>query len=200
MDKSVDTEAVNAYVTGFMNTKRIVLWDTLIEKLDDDELLFVMGHEMGHYALSHVIKGVLFYSGIILLALFGVHISAGALIARFKDRFGFDRLADIASLPLLILLFGVYAIALTPLANGFSRLLEHDADCFGLEITQNSRSAATAFVKLQQENLGNPRPGPLYKLWRSTHPALADRIDDCNNYRPWETGEPLTYGDLFVDR
>ena len=139
VDKSVDTEAVNAYVTGFMDTKRIVLWDTIIEKLEDDELLFVMGHEMGHYVLSHVIKGVFFYSGVILLALFGVHISAGALIARFKNRLGFDRLADIASLPLLMLLFGVYAIALTPLANGFSRLLEHDADCFGLEIKQPQR-------------------------------------------------------------
>jgi Zn-dependent protease with chaperone function len=64
VNKSVDTKAVNAYVTGFINTKRIVLWDTIIAKLNEKELLFVMGHEMGHYVLGHVIKGILFFSAL----------------------------------------------------------------------------------------------------------------------------------------
>jgi len=54
-----------------------------------------------------------------------------------------------------------------------------------------------AFVKLPQEKLGNPRPGLLYKLWRSSHPPLGERIDFCNSCRPWERGAPLTYGEYF---
>ncbi|HXT22746.1 MAG TPA: M48 family peptidase, partial [Thermoanaerobaculia bacterium] len=65
------------------------------------------------------------------------------------------------------------------------------------EITRDNHSCATAFVRLQQENLGNPRPGTLYKLWRSSHPPLGERIDFCNDYRPWETGQPLKYDKLI---
>jgi Zn-dependent protease with chaperone function len=197
VNKSIDTKAVNAYVTGFMNTKRIVLWDTIIAKLKEKELLFVMGHEMGHYVLDHVIKGILFFSVLILLTLYAAYRVSGALINKFKDRWGFDQLSDIASLPLIILLVSVFSLVITPIALTFSRYQEHEADRFGLEITQTNHAAATAFVKLQQENLGNPRPGLLYKLWRSSHPTLGDRIDFCNAYRPWERGEKLKYEKLF---
>ena len=197
VNKSVDTETVNAYVTGFLGSKRIVLWDTIIEKLDDEELIFVMGHEMGHYVLWHAIKGILFFSVLIMVALFLVHRTAARLIHRFRRQFKFEHLSDIASLPLLILLFNVFSLALQPVAFGFTRYMEHEADRFGLEITRDNHSAASAFVKLQAENLGNPRPGPLYKLWRATHPTLGERIDFCNSYRPWQTGEPLRYGDRF---
>lgn len=197
VNKSVDTKAVNAYVTGFMNTKRIVLWDTIIAKLKEKELLFVMGHEMGHYVLGHVIKGILFFSVLILITLYAAYRVSGALISKFKGRWGFDQLSDIASLPLIILLVSVFSLAITPIALTFTRYQEHEADRFGLEITQSNHAAATAFVKLQQENLGNPRPGALYKLWRSSHPTLGDRIDFCNDYRPWEKGETLKYQELL---
>lgn len=197
VNKSVDTERVNAYVTGFLGTKRIVLWDTIIAKLDQDELLFVMAHEMGHYVLGHVVKGVLFYSALFMGTLFLVHLSADALIRRFQGRFGFTALSDIASLPLLILLINVFSLVLAPVVNGFSRWMEHEADRFSLEITRDNHGGAMAFVKLQQENLGNPRPGLLYKLWRSSHPTLADRIEFCNTYRPWASGDPLKYSGHF---
>ena len=70
VDKSADTNAVNAYVTGFWQSKRIVLWDTLIEKLDEPELLVVMGHEMGHYALGHVVRSILMSSIVTFVGLF----------------------------------------------------------------------------------------------------------------------------------
>ena len=197
VNKSVDTKALNAYVSGFMNTKRIVLWDTIIATMSEEELLFVMGHEMGHYVLGHVIKGVLFFSVLIMLTLYVAHRTAGFLIDKYKTRFGFDSLSDIASLPLLSLLTGVFMLLITPLALTFTRYQEHEADRFGLEIMQKNRPAATAFVKLQAENLGNPRPGTLYKLWRASHPTLGERIDFCNEYRPWEKGEALEYQHLF---
>ena len=68
---------------------------------------------------------------------------------------------------------------------------------FGLEITRANHAAATAFVRMQQDNLGNPRPGWLITVMRASHPTVADRIEFCNRYRPWEHGEPLVYGHLF---
>jgi Zn-dependent protease with chaperone function len=199
VNKSVDTEAVNAYVTGFLNTKRIVLWDTILDKLDREELLFVMAHEMGHYVLKHVISSIFFFSALIILVLYAIYRSAGALIARHGKRFGFQSLDDVASLPLILLLVNVYFFVLAPVTMGFSRYHEHESDRFGLELTQRNRPAASAFVKLQQENLGNPRPGILFKLWRATHPPLGERIDFCNEYRPWETGGEMRYADRFAE-
>lgn len=197
VNKSVDTKAVNAYVTGFLNTKRIVLWDTLIAKLSESELLFVMGHEMGHYALDHIVMGILGGSVLVLIALYFLHRASGVLIQRYHDRFGFEQLADVASLPLLWLLLNLFLLGVSPIDKACSRWIEHEADRFGLEITQDSHAAATAFVVLEKENLGNPRPGLLYKLWRATHPPIGERIDFCNDYRPWEKGAPLRYHHLF---
>ncbi|HXU45962.1 MAG TPA: M48 family metallopeptidase [Thermoanaerobaculia bacterium] len=195
VDKSVDTEKVNAYVTGIGNTKRIVLWDTILRKLDPREVLFVMGHEMGHYVLHHVPMEIALGFALILIGLYGIHRLAHGWIARWGDRFGFRELSDVASWPLVILLFSLVTFVLTPGVLAFGRHLEHEADRFGLEITRDNHAAATAFVKLQQENLGNPRPGWLYKLWRSDHPPLGERIDFCNEYRPWESGAPGKYDD-----
>jgi Zn-dependent protease with chaperone function len=195
VNKSVDTKTVNAYVTGFLNTKRIVLWDTILAKLSTPEVLFAMGHEMGHYVLGHTYKLIALGTALALLSLWVIHRSAGGLIARFGDRFGFAELADVASVPLMALLFSLVVFILAPAVLAVSRHFEHEADRFGLEITRDNHGCATAFVKLQQENLSNPRPGRLYKLWRSSHPPLGERIDFCNGYRPWEKGEPLAYED-----
>ena len=197
VNKSVDTKTVNAYVTGFQNTKRIVLWDTTLAKLAPNEVLLVMGHEMGHYVLGHVPQSIALGTALALLGFWVIHRTAGGLIARYRGRFGFSELADVASLPLIVLLFSLVGFAVSPAILAFTRHEEHEADRFGLEITRDNHGCATAFVKLQQENLSNPRPGLLYKLWRSSHPPLGERIDFCNEYRPWEKGEPLRYGDLI---
>ena len=195
VEKSVDTKTVNAYVTGVFDTKRIVLWDTILRKLDERQLLFVMGHEMGHYVLGHTWQLILLGTALALFGAWVIHLTSGELIARYRARFGFSELADVASLPLMALLFSVVSLVLSPAILAFGRHVEHEADRFGLEITRDNHDCATAFVKLQQENLSNPRPGLLYKLWRADHPPLGERIDFCNEYRPWDTGEPLRYGD-----
>ncbi len=198
VDKSVDTKAVNAYVTGFMSTKRIVLWDTLLAKLDEDEVLFVMGHEMGHYVLGHVVRSIAFISVVLLAALYGIHRVSGGVLARHGKRFGFHELSDIASLPLILLMFQVLSLVATPLILGVSRHHEHEADRFGVELTRTNHAAATAFVKLQQENLGVPWHNLLYKLWRDTHPPIGERITFFNEYKPWETGDPVVYEKHFA--
>jgi STE24 endopeptidase len=197
VEKSLDTNTVNAYVTGLGATKRIVLWDTIIARLGRDELLVVMGHEMGHYVLGHVLTSMVLLSVAIPLTLYLFHIVGRRLIARFRTRFGFDHFGDVAALPLFSLLVTVFSFAIAPLSNVWSRHQEHESDRFALELTHDNRACARAFAELARSNLGNPRPGPLYVLWRASHPTLGDRIDFCNEYRPWETGEAEQYRELF---
>jgi Zn-dependent protease with chaperone function len=198
VNKSVDTKAISAYVTGFGASKRVVLYDTILEKLEPDEILFVVGHEMGHYVLRHLLLGLFATWLLIGLSFYVVDRLAGQLIARYRERFGFDRLDDPASVPLFILLFSIVSLVAQPLFLAGSRHLEHEADRFGLELTRSNHAAATAFVKLQQENLEVPRPGMFYTLFRGSHPSLADRIEFANEYHPWTTGAPLVYGDHFT--
>lgn len=195
--KSDDTRRVNAYVTGFGGTKRIVLWDTLVDRLQPEEVAFVMGHEMGHFVLRHTLTVILGATLLATLSLYAVHRVADRSIARFHHRFGFGRLDDVASLPLLVLVGGIVMLVTTPAVLALSRWQEREADRFGLEITRDNRAAARAFVRLHDENLAVPRTGLLYRLSRGSHPDLADRIEFANRYRPWLHGDPLRYGDRF---
>jgi Zn-dependent protease with chaperone function len=199
VDKSLDTKAVNAYVTGLFDTKRIVLWDTLIAKLDENELLTVMGHEMGHYKLYHVVRSICLSAILTFVGLFFVDRLGRWLVNRYRDRLGFDNLADVASLPLLLMLIEVALLILGPVGLAYSRYQEHEADRFSLNLTRANRSAATAFVKLQEENLSNPRPGLLYKLLRSSHPSIGERIDFCNSYHPWLSKPSASAGTAETD-
>jgi Zn-dependent protease with chaperone function len=120
------------------------------------------------------------------------------LIARYRDRLGFDHLADIASVPLMMMLLEVAFLALNPVAMAYSRYQEHAADRYALDLTRANHSAAMAHVKLQTENLGNPRPGLLYKILRASHPSAGDRIDFANSYHPWwKESEPAKISEIL---
>jgi STE24 endopeptidase len=198
VNKSVDTKTLNAYVAGIGATKRVVLWDTIIARMNDRELLFVMGHEMGHYVLGHVWQLVALNAVLLLVLFYVAYRTMGTAVRRWGRRWGFSELSDVASLPLLLLVMNAASLVMTPAVYAFTRHIEHEADRFGLEITQFNHSAGTAFVKLQEDALGNPWPGPLYKLWRQDHPPLGERIEFSNSYHPWRDGEPLRYGDRFT--
>ena len=88
------------------------------------------------------------------------------------------------------MLIQVCSLVLHPVALAYSRYQEHEADRFALELTRANHSGAMAFVKLQDENLGNPRPGCVYRIFRASHPSIGERIDFCNTYRPGETARP----------
>ena len=195
--KSEDTKQLNAYVNGFGATQRIVLWDTILKAMDRPQLLAVMGHEMGHYVLKHVWQLMAVATLSILALLYAVYRLSGALISRYAGRFRFTSLADIASLPLILLLVGAMSLVIDPPTLAFSRHIEHEADRFTLELTHDNHALGSALVILQQENLGVPRPGWLYTWFRESHPPLGERIDFSNDYRPWESGQPLVYADRF---
>jgi Zn-dependent protease with chaperone function len=197
VDKSADTTLLNAYVTGLGSSRRIVLWDTTIQQMTPRQILFVMGHEMGHYVLHHVWWFIIYSAVLSFLMFYLIYRTASYLLERYGSRFGVTHLASIGSVPLLLLLMTFFSLLTTPLSNYVSRYMEREADRFGLEITEDNQAAAEAFIVLQKKNLGNPRPGPVFTFWRSTHPSLGSRIDFANSYCPWKRDEPSKYSDLF---
>jgi STE24 endopeptidase len=192
--KSVDTKTINAYVTGFLGSKRIVLWDNAINKLNERQLLFVVGHELGHYVLNHIIWTICFVAVLILIVLWIVQLTSKFFLQRASRFLGFKELSDIASLPWFIMLLQIYGFIFSPITMAYSRHNEHEADRFGLELTHDNYAAATGFVRMQKENLRVPRPLEIYTIFFATHPSLADRIEFCNSYHPWEKGDSENTG------
>ncbi len=190
VDKSTETTTVNAYVTGFATTKRIVLWDTIIRKLSRAELSFVMAHEMGHYVLGHVSRAVILVPPCLTFGLLVSDRIARRIIARQGSRLGFSDLSDVASLPLMVFLFTLGTVVVSPALLAYSRHVEHEADVFGLELTGDRVAAARAFVRLHDENLAVARPSAVYRIFRSSHPSLGDRIDFCNAWTGAEHLDP----------
>jgi len=185
VNASKQSSKVNAYVTGLLGTKRIVLYDNLIDNFTTDEIRFVLGHEMGHYVMNHVWKGLLAAILFILFALWLTNKTIYPVINRFKTRFKFNQLSDIASLPLIILYFTIISFIFDPITNGLSRHFEHQADMFGMNISGVSGEvAAKAFDKLSVYNLADPDPNPIIEFWFYDHPALKKRMEFVRHYHP----------------
>ena len=195
MDQSTDSKTFGAYVAGLGGSARIVIFDTALKSLTEPEIQFVVGHEMKHYLLHDMWKLVGLNVGVILIGFFAADRLARGATRRWSGRFGFDDIADPASLPLLLIVFGIVSLILTPVLNAATRHIEHEADRFGLEITQNNEAAASAFIKRNNEAMGVPYPGWLERTFRLDHPSLGDRITFANEYHPWAEGKPLVYGD-----
>lgn len=197
VDKSRQTKAVNAYVTGFFGSKRIVLWDTLLNALPPREVKAVVAHELGHYLLGHVRWGVLLgglssFSGLYLLN----HLLAW-LIGNYGTRLNVPEMQSLTAMLLLTVLVTLGELAFSPVSNAISRTMEHEADRFAIELTRDPASVATAFSLLQKENLGVPFPNWLYRTWRATHPSIGERIEFANRYRPWVAGGSGRYDHHF---
>ncbi len=182
MNASKDTNKLNAYVTGLGKTKRIVLYDNLVNSMAASEVLFVVGHEMGHYLLDHVWIGLGVAVALIFIIGFIAQKVMERMIARHRARFGFDRLASFASAPLIALNFSVIGFLLSPVQCGISRHFEHEADIFGMEKTGNGESAAHAFEKLADVNLSDPNPSALMRFWLYDHPTLSERVSFVRSY------------------
>lgn len=199
MDASKQTEKANAYVTGLFNTKRIVLFDTMIKKFAEDEMLFVLGHEMGHYVLNHIWYFVWLTFLVILLFGYLGNKFMHRLIARFKDRFGFSELSHPASLALIVLVFSIFSFFFSPIINGYSRHIEHEADVFGLNQTQNGDAAARAFQKLADQNLSNPNPSKFIKFWLYGHPPLSERVEFARKFDAEKAAKNQTSTNIPVE-
>jgi STE24 endopeptidase len=177
VDKSKQTHETNAYVTGIGSSARIVLWDTTLARMPQDQILAVVGHEMGHYVLKHLYWGFLMTVGGLLLVLPLAQKFTKGLLRRYGPRWGVHGLTDYAATPALLLTVTLFSFLLAPVTNGVSREIEHEADAYGLQVTGNGPAMARAFVSLSEQNLSDPNPPAFIRFWLFSHPPLQERID-----------------------
>jgi Zn-dependent protease with chaperone function len=194
MNASSKLNALNAYVTGIGASERVVVWDTTIAHMTTPQILFVFGHEMGHYVLHHIRNGIVFTAGVLFIFLFaGFHALRWAL-GRFGAGWKIRGADDWASLPVLIFAILIFNFIFTPLDNAYSRHLEHQADRYGLEVVHGivpdaPQVAAQSFQILGEIDLAEPSPSTAVKIWFYDHPPLDERILFAQTYDPWDKGE-----------
>jgi STE24 endopeptidase len=198
MRASEKTNRSNAYVTGLGASKRVVVWDTLLQRTSTDEALFIVGHELGHYVLGHVWKAFLFGAVGLLVTLYLIFRGLHRMLGRWGRDWQLYGLEDWASLAAFLLLLQVIMFFASPVVNGVTRMEEHAADVYGLEvihgIVPNSEEvAAHAFQILGEADLDDPNPSPFITFWLYSHPPLAERLVFAHSYDPWSRGEPPKY-------
>jgi Zn-dependent protease with chaperone function len=190
VDRSEQTNKYNAYVSGFGASQHIVIWDTTLRGMDEREILFVTGHEIGHYKLGHIWKGIVIDSLLSLGVFFLTWLVGGALARRFGPSWGFTQLHDLASMPMLAVVLNTVVFAFMPAYNAFSRVAEHEADVYALEITHDNDAGARSFIKMGMQNRSDPEPSELVKWLQFTHPPLIERVRFAVEYHPWREGRP----------
>ena len=195
MKASEKLNAIDAYVTGFGSSTRIVILDTTIAKMPSSETLLVVGHEMGHYVLDHIPKGIAFSGALTTLLLFLVYVLTNRTLERKHRSWSIRAVDDWASLPALMLFAYLFFFLAEPATNTFSRYQEHEADVYGLEVIHglvpdSSETAAQAFQTLGEVDLADPNPSTFIKVWLFSHPSLADRLTFAREYDPWGKGQP----------
>jgi STE24 endopeptidase len=198
MKASEKVTTLNAYVTGFGPSKRVVVWDTTIKNASTPETLFVFGHEMGHYVLNHIVIGIAATAVGLFIGFYLLYLIANWAFPRFQQRWHMRELSDWAAVPMLFLIFSILGLLSQPIDSTFSRQLEHNADVYGLEVTHginpNSQEAAEhAFQVLGELSLSYPYPSDFYVFWYADHPPIRDRVPFAHNYDPWDTGQQPKY-------
>jgi len=198
MKASEKVTTLNAYVTGFGPSKRVVVWDTTIKNATTPETLFVYGHEMGHYVLNHIVIGLTAAAIGLFIGFYLLYCIANWAFPRFQQRWRMREPWDWAALVMLVLIFSIMSTISAPIGNGFSRQLEHNADVYGLEVTHginaNSQEAgAHAFQILGELALSYPYPSDFVVFWYADHPPIRDRVPFAHNYDPWGKGEQPKY-------
>ncbi len=198
MKASEKVTTLNAYVTGFGPSKRVVVWDTTIKNATTPETLFVFGHEMGHYVLNHLLVGIAGAALGLFIGFYLLYRISGWAFSRYQQRWRMRELWDWAALVMLMLIFSILSTLGEPIGNGISRQLEHNADIYGLEVTHginaNSQEAAAhAFQVLGELSLSYPYPNRALVFWYADHPPIPDRVPFAHNYDPWGKGEQPKY-------
>jgi STE24 endopeptidase len=198
MRASEKTNEVNAYVTGLGASKRVVIWDTTIQKATANETLFIVGHELGHYVLGHIWKGFLFAAALMLFGFYSLFRALHWTLSRWSGDWRIYGPEDWASFAVLLLLVEMGMFLAAPVTNGFSRSEEHAADVYGLEVTHgiipdSSEVAAQSFQVLGEVDLADPDPPEFITFWLYSHPPLAERLAFAHSYDPWSKGEAPKY-------
>ena len=174
------TPRANAALVGVGRTRRILLSDTLLAAYSDDEIEVILAHELAHHAHRDVTKSVAAQT-LLLVAGFGV---AAWVMRMTGTSMGFAGAADVAGLPMLLLVTGAVSVALTPFVNFFSRLNERRADEYALRLTGRPAAFVSAMRRLAAQNLAEPQPSRV-SLWLfHSHPPFEDRIERARTFEP----------------
>jgi STE24 endopeptidase len=175
VDASRQSNRISANVAGAFGTTRIALNDNLLHRVSPAGIKAVMGHEMGHYVLNHVYKGLLYF-GVVLVAGFAfLRWGFDRAVARWGgQRWGIRGIADPAGLPLIVALFSIYFFVLTPLNNTWIRTNEVEADLFGLNAAREPDGFAEVSLKLSEYR--KLAPGPVEEWIFFDHPSGRNRI------------------------
>ncbi len=175
MDGSKRSTHSNAYFTGIGKTKRIVLFDTLMNKLGEDEITTVLAHEIGHQKKKHVVKMLIISLAGVLAGFFIINLLLYYM--PLYTAFGFSRISFHAILVLLGLCSGAFTFMFTPFFSLLSRRYEYQADRFAAEqVKKGAFFLKNALIGLSKDNLSNLTPHPLYSFYYYSHPTLAERI------------------------
>ncbi len=207
MKASLKTNGLNAYVSGMGPTKRIVVWDTTAGRIPDEEVMFVFGHESGHYVLHHIVKGLAISAVAFFFAFWACARVAEWMVRRFGAGWGIEAGGNVAPLAtrsgflILILVASVVSFLGEPVGNTVSRYFEHQADVYGQEaihglVADPQKIAVSGFDHLGEAWLEDPEPSPIIEFWLYSHPSVQNRANFAAHYNPWANGG---HGEFFKD-
>jgi STE24 endopeptidase len=165
---SKTTKKANAAFTGLGRAKRILLADTLLDEFSQDEIAAVVAHELGHFRLKHIWKGIAFGMVLTLLGLFAV--------ARFHAVIADGQVAALVYLPWLVLFLSLYSFVTGPISNVYSRRHEYAADRFAVTLIGGGITLASSLERLGELNLADRNPHPVVEFLFHSHPSLARRL------------------------
>lgn len=173
IEKGNKTNAINAYMTGIFGSKRIVLWDTTMKAINNNELMAVVAHEMGHYKMNHIEKSLIisFITMILSLCIFQIIINK----KKFKR--------NMSTMLIILIINSFFNLVITPIDNYISRKMEYDSDKFAIDITGDKVTSAVLEAKLMHKNAGKLDVDLWYKIMFCDHPTTKERIDAANNYK-----------------
>jgi len=194
MKASEKVTSLNAYVTGFGATKRVVVWDTTIARCTTPDILFTFGHEMGHYVLHHIAETVVFVELLLLVALYAAYRLLQWMLRRRGSAWGARGQDDWAALPALLLIITAFSFFAEPITSTWGRAQEHEADIYGLEVIHglvpdSQTVGADSFQLLGEVSLSDPDPPPFIEFWLYEHPSIGDRVRFAQSYDPWRQGK-----------
>ena len=179
MDGSTRSSHGNAYFTGFGASKRVVFFDTLLERLNTDEIEAVLAHELGHFKHHHVIKRIamMFFVSFLGLALLGWLIKQ----EWFYTSLGVTQQSNYMALILFLLISPVFLFVLRPIMANYSRRNEFEADAYAAK-NANANDLIAALVKLYRDNASTLTPDPLHSAFYDSHPPASIRISKLAAY------------------
>jgi STE24 endopeptidase len=179
MSMSRKTTAANAALMGLGNTRRIVLGDTMTDRYTHDEIEVVLAHELGHHVHHDIWKLIVSQAVLTLGGLFLVNILLHWLVDTLHL---YRALTDPATLPLFFVLIALFGLIIMPITNGYSRLIEYQADEYALQSTRKVAAFKSAMTRLANQNLAEVEPSPLVEFFFYSHPSIRRRLAHADEF------------------